>query len=140
MRQSWFDRKAEAAKKNLFEIKRQRVKYLLNNEIESEPVKREDEENKQFLKNMKNNEDSNGIESNVKDEENNQIDKKIKIRRDAKPEEAKATLDLGENLGPWQKTLDLGKSLGPWQKPWTLAKVCQIEEAIQSGDIQPVMI
>ena len=48
VRQSWLDRKAEAAKKNLFEIKRQRVKYLLNNEIESEPVKREDEENKQF--------------------------------------------------------------------------------------------
>ena len=80
---------------------------------------------------MKNNEDSNGIESNVKDEENNQIDRKIKIRdqirRDPKQDEAKATLDLGKNLGPWQK-------------PWTLAKVCQIEEAIQSGDIQPVMI
>ena len=113
MRQSWLDRKSEAAKKNLFEIKRQRVKYLLNNEIESEPVKREDEENKQFLKNMKNNEDSNGIESNVKDEENNQIDRKIKIRdqirRDPKQDEAKATLDLGKNLGPWQKFAKLKK-------------------------------
>ena len=58
---------------------------------------------------MKNNENSNGIESNVKDEENNQIDKKIKIRRDAKPEEAKATLDLGKNLGPWQKFAKLKK-------------------------------
>ena len=89
------------------------MKYLLNNEIESEPVKREDEENKQFLKNMKNNEDSNGIESNVKDEKNNQIDRKIKIRdqirKDANQDEAKATLDLGKNLGPWQKFAKLKK-------------------------------
>ena len=89
-------------------LKPQRKTYLKLNEIESEPVKREDEENKQFLKNMKNNEDSNGIESNVKDEENDQIDRKIKNA--TKSEEIQ---NKKKQRPPWtlEKTLDLGKSL-----------------------------
>ena len=43
--------KEKLKRKTYLKLKGERVKYLLNNELETEPVKVKDEENKQFKRN-----------------------------------------------------------------------------------------